>query len=62
MRGLQLVHPAAELFQRANQRLDPLGAQAELFDQLHGPQPPPAEPPPGFVAQRHLGRLAGAVR
>ena len=46
----QFVDPAAELFERADHRLDPLRAQTEFFDQPHGAATTAAEPLPGRSA------------
>ena len=57
--SLEFVGPATEFFERADHRLDPLRAEAEFLDQLHRPQPSPAQLAPSFAAVIHLRRLAG---
>ena len=53
--ALQFVDAAAELFQRANHRLDPLRAQTEFFDQPHRAATAAAEPRPGGLRASVFG-------
>ena len=55
----QLVNPAAELLERLDHRLDPLGAQAELLQQPDRPATSPAQPSPRRPPQGRRTRLAG---
>ncbi len=55
---LELVDAMAELLERLDHRLDPLGAQTEFLDEVDGPPPPPSQPPPRRAALRRRTRLA----
>ena len=56
--ALELVHPAAELLQRLDHRLDPLRPQAELLDQADRPAAAAAQTAPGGPPLGRGPRLA----
>ena len=57
--GLQFIHAVAELFESLDHRLDPLGAEAQFFNEQHGAAATAAQSPPGGFTLTQTAGLAG---